>query len=401
MNDFFKSIYAYCKEAQLDSLWFWVVPIFTILLIWLMTTFGLKIFAKQRKLKTVFFVNRSWIISSLIVAGIIISIICFCWSKNYFVQNHLQLSFLIALTISMFIPILRLLFLKSYYTKESIKEITDQPKTLTQFNNAVILVKRSYRKNKLFFLIPAFGFLFLLFYLYQGTNLISIVYDNSGSMIQNNAIDALSETFDNLQENNEITLTTLDGFTTQDDPSGKPSMKELFCINRFSSLKGGNVVSFNNPVEAKNGLSQASNVCFGSPICESIWKTYLFIKETKTNQIYKNKLLIIITDGLDNIGESLKVGKFFFDDGGFVEWFPPENVFVIDYSGGVSSSFMQRCQSAGCDIYPAENNKQAYLDALDNALQSFKNNWYMVYWTIFIYFLFSIIGLLIQPKKIL
>jgi len=153
-------------------------------------------------------------------------------------------------------------------------------------------------------------------------------------------------------------------------------------------------------VEAKQGLSQASNPCFGSPICESIWKTYLFIKETKTNQLYKNKLLIVITDGKDNIDESLKSSKFFFDDKGFIDLFPPENVFVIDYSIDTSSTFIQRCQNAGCDIYPASNNKQAYLDALDNALQSFKNNWYLIYWTILVYFLFTIVGLLIQPKKI-
>ena len=51
MNDFFKSIYAYCKEAQLDSLWFWVVPIFTILLILVNDYFRIKDFCQTKKIE--------------------------------------------------------------------------------------------------------------------------------------------------------------------------------------------------------------------------------------------------------------------------------------------------------------------------------------------------------------
>jgi hypothetical protein len=401
MNDFIKSFSTYCKVAQFNSILFWAIPLCTIILIWVMTTIGLKIFTKRKNLKTVFIVNRAWIISSLFAAGVLVSLICFWWSKNYFAQRPLQLSLIISLIIAMFIPIICLLNLRSYYTQEGIKEITDQPKTINQLDSTITFTKKIFRRNKLYFLIPSIGFIFLLFYFYKGTNLISLVYDNSGSMIQTNAIDALSETFDNLDDNNEITLTTLEGFTSPNDPAGKPSLKDLMLINKSFAIKGGKVVSFNNPIEAKSGLSQVSEPCFGSPICEAVWKTYLQIKETKTNQDYKNKLLIIITDGMDNIDESLNSGKFFFDDAGFSEYFPAENVFIIDYSQGTTSAFIQRSQSAGCDIYPAENNKQAYLDALDNALQSFKNNLYLIYWTIIVVALFTIVGLLIQPKKII
>jgi hypothetical protein len=400
MNDFIKSLSTYIREAQINSILFWAIPFGTLLLTWLLTTIGLKLFTKRKILKTIFLVSRAWIISSLIVAGILVGLICFLWAKNYFAHNSLQLTLLLSLIIVMMIPVIRLIIIRNHYTQEGVKEIIDQPKTINQLDATITYLKKAFRRNKIYFLIPSIGFLFLLFYLNKGTNLISLVYDNSGSMIQSNAIDALSETFDNLEVNNEITLTTLEGFTTPEDPAGKVSMKDLMLVNKSSALKGGNIVSFNNPVEAKQGLSQASNPCFGSPICESIWKTYLFIKETKTNQLYKNKLLIIITDGKDNIDESLKSGKFFFDDSGFIDLFPPENVFVIDYSIDTSSTFILRCQNTGCDIYPASNNKQAYLDALDNALQSFKNNWYLIYWTILIYFMFTIVGLLIQPKKI-
>jgi len=403
MNDFIKSFGTYSKEAQFDAISFWAFPICTIAFIWLLTTAGLKIFTKRKKLKTVFVANRAWIISSLIVGCILIGLICFWWSKNYFAQTPLQLSLLISFTITMLIPVLCLLNLRSYYTQEGIKEITDQPKTVNQLDATITFAKRVFRKNKLYFLIPTIGFLFLLFYLNKGTNLISLVYDNSESMQQTTAIDALSETFEKLQENNEIILTTLEGYQETDKPPvAKTTLKEIMAVNKSSNLKGGNVVAFLNPGDARNGLTQISNQCYGSPICESIWKTYLYIMETKSNQTYANKLMIVVTDGNDNLlAESLASGKFFFDDKNFGEYFPSDKVFIIDYSNGKSNPFMQRSENARCDIYPAENNKQAYLDALDNALQSFKNNWFLIYWTIVIFLLFTIVGLLIQPKKII
>ena len=300
----------------------------------------------------------------------------------------------------MLIPVFSLFNLRSYYTPEGIKEITDQPKTAHQLTDVIVLTKKAFTTNKFYFFIPLLGFLLLFLYFYKGTNLITLVYDNSASMQSTSAIDALSETFEKLEDNNEIVLTTLEGYLKTDQAISKTNLKDIMVARKYSSLKGGNVVAFANPIDAKNGLTQISNDCNGSPICEALWKTYLFVQETKPNQTFDKKLLIVITDGADNIDATLASGKFLFDDEKFSEFYPSENTFVIDYSNGTSTSFLQRCTSAGCDIYPAENNKQAYLDALDNALQSFKNNWFLIYWTIIIFSVFTIIALLIQPKKI-
>lgn len=402
MTDFFKSFNTYCKEAEFSSIWFWAFPTGTFLFIWVLTVLGVKIFGKRKKLKTVFVINCAWTINSMLAAGILIGLICFKWSRNHFAQEHTQLSLLISLTIAMVIPVFAILKLRSYYSPEGIKEITDQPKTAHQLNAVIVLTKKAFSENKFYFIIPLVGFFFLTFYFYKDTNLISLVYDNSESMQQTTAVDALSETFDKLDKNNEVILTTIEGYQEGDQPPvEKTSMKEIMSVSKFSNLKAGNVVAFATPTDAKNGLTQISNLCYGSPISESIWKTYLYIKETKANQEFSKKLLIVMTDGADNLlAESLKSGDFFFNDEGFAEYFPSENVFIIDYSQGASTPFMQRCMDAGCDVYPAENNKQAYLDALDNALQSFKNDWFLIYWTILIYTLFTIIALLIAPKKI-
>lgn len=401
MTEFLKSFSTYCKEAEFSSIMFWAFPICTLLFIWLLTTIGVKIFSKRKKLKTVFVINRAWIISSLIAAGILIGLICFWWSRNFFAQHPYQLALLISITIAMLIPVFSLFNLRSYYTPEGIKEITDQPKTAHQLTDVIVLTKKAFTTNKFYFFIPLLGFLLLFLYFYKGTNLITLVYDNSASMQETTAIEALSETFSNLEPNNEIVLTTLDGYQLTDvTPAVKQTMNEIMAESKYSNLRGGNVVAFTNPTDARSGLSQISKDCNGSPVSEALWKTFLFVQQTKPNQTFDKKLLIVITDGADNIDATLASGKFLFDDEKFSEFYPSENTFVIDYSNGTSTSFLQRCTSAGCDIYPAENNKQAYLDALDNALQSFKNNWFLIYWTAIIFSLFTIIALLIQPKKI-
>lgn len=401
MNEFLKSFSTYCKEAEFNSITFWAFPLLTLFLIWLLTTFGVKIFSKRKKLKTVFAINRVWVISSLITAATIIGIICYMWSKNLFATNHNELSLLISLTVAMLIPVIALFNLRSYYTTEGIKEITDQPKTANQLNAVIVLTKKAFTANKIYFLIPLIGFLFLLFYFYKGTNLISLVIDNSGSMTQTDALTAIGETFDKLDENNQIVLTTLNGPNYIPNTNAKTSITELMQVKKSGNLLAGNVIAFQNPSEAKSALSQITGFECCSPVCESIWKSFLFIKETKASETYGHKLLVVFTDGADSyISESLKTGKFFFDDEGFAEYFSPENVFIIDYSGGVSNIFMQKCNDSGCDVYAAENNKQGYLDALDNALQTFKNNWYLIYWTLIIFSVFTIIALLIQPKKI-
>jgi hypothetical protein len=406
MEQFFNDFGKYCTEASYGTFWFWGIPIVTVLGIWLLTTIGMKVFRPQGKLKTAFMVNKAWIICSLFAAFAIITIICYRWSQNIFAaaSEDYRLSWLIALIIAMVIPIIAFFNLRRYYNQEGIKEVTDQPTTKLQLDATIPLLKRAFERIKWFYIIPVVAFFFLLFLINKGTNLISIVYDNSISNSRN-AIDALSETFSSLEENNEIVLTTLDGVVSGEY---KNNIAEIMAISQSAKLNAGKVVFYNNPKDAMNGAqSQLSIESPNSPISESIWKMWLQVTENKINQSYKNKLLIVITDGDDQLCSTLQSGRFFFDDNKFAEYFSPDNVFVIDYSGENklqfcnNNYFIQRFETAGCNIYPAENSKNSYLDALDEALQSFKNNWNIIFWTIFIVALFTIIALLIPPKKII
>jgi hypothetical protein len=401
METLFNSLGYYFRIAEYNSFEFWVFPAVTILLIWLLVIVGLKVFTRRnRQFKTVYYIHKAWIISSLAVSAVIIGLICYWWSINFFSDHPWQISLLLSLIISLLVPVLKLRKLRNYFTFESIKDITLLPKTSNKFDETIVTAKKAYFKNKLFYFILLTGFLLLLFSLSKGRNLISIVFDNSTSLDKKNAIEALSETLNNLESNNEIILTTLDGL--DEFLSGaKSSMDEITEVKNYAMLKAGNVVPFSDPSSAARGLNQINNQCWGSPICESIWKSYLYIRNTKTNNIYKNKLMIIMTDGEDDIRKSIDSDRFFLDDEEFAGEFPADKIFIVDYSDGEMNPLLEKFGEYGCDSYIVTNDKQDYLDALDTALGSFKNNWYLIIWTIILTTIMVLCGIFIEPRKII
>lgn len=400
MEELVKIFGEYIKKAEFSSLIFWIYPICTFLAIWVLTTIGLKIIPKGKsKHTTVFRIHKFWIVVSLFVATIIIALLCFWWATNYFAYNPVQLSLLISLFIALLVPIIVFWMLRGYFTNDDIKEISQQPKTPIQQEEIITTSKKSYQKIKLYYFALLLGFLLLLFALNSGKNLISIVFDNSGSMESKNSIEALSETFDNLGKNNEIVLTTLEGLGAN-SLGGKNTINEILAVKNYSQLQAGNVVYFTDPISAKSGLNQITNQVWGSPICESIWKSYLYVKSNLSNNSYKNKVLIIITDGDDNVGNSIQSSKFFFDDEEFANYYTSDKTFIIDYSDGVTNPLLQKFQEVGCETFNVTNTKQDYIDALDATLNAFKNNWYLIVWVVIITSILSIIALLIEPKKI-
>ena len=397
MNEFFKSIVEFCKLAAVGSLVFWLIPLFTLFSIWALSAVQLKVINREQRNKSLFLIHRSSIVSALVAATLLIGLTCFWWTSNYFSQHHLEISLLFSLVLALGIALISLIRLSSYFTQSRIKQIQPLPKTQSQAQLAYNMGKRSFNAAKYYFLLPTLGFLLLLLLLIVHNNLINIVFDNSSSMSTRNGISALAKTFDKLQDNNEIILTTVDGLN--DDRSlEKPNMGEIMKATSTTSLKGGNVSFFNTPEEAKTGVNSIDTHPNVSPICESIWKSYLYLKENKGEKNYKNTVMVVITDGFDDITESLKTGKFFYDNEGFTDTFPADKVIIIDYSNGANTPFMQRFNDAGCYIYNAENSEAAYLEGLDRALESFKNNWNLIYWTLFIFLVFAITSIFIQPK---
>jgi hypothetical protein len=396
---FFLSFGQYAKDANI--LWTVLTPLLTLVAIYLFTIGGLSISVKKYKFKRVFLIHKSLIISSLLVAMVLVATLCYNWSKNLFAESHLELAFLISLLLSFVVPIVSFAVLRGYWEKTRVNEIVEQPISAEQARNNIPFINKAFNENKIWYLLPLIGFLFLLFSLNRGTNLISVVYDNSTSMDGNNAIDALSKTFESLDKNNEIIFTNLNNNQSQLD-NCKRTLQDIFAIKQSSTIKAGLCSIYDTPESAKQNFQSTFAESLGSPICEVIWKMWLFTKEYKGNNEYKNKLLIVITDGDDLIvkDDLKRNSKFLFDNIEFAEYYTPDNTHIIDYSEGGDGIVIKKFEESGAIVYPAVASVDDYLSALDDALLSFQNNIYLIIWVIVICALGTIIGLIITPKKI-
>jgi len=397
---FFQNFGQYCLNAK-DSLGYCILtPLATVAAIWLLAFIVLKVLAGGN-LKTIFQIHRALIISSLVVAMILVAIISYCWSKNIFVKNKAELAFIISLTIAFIVPIISFAWLRSYWNKYRINNITGQPISAEQARSNIPFINRAFNKNKLFYLLPLIGFLFLLFALNSGKNLISIVFDNSVNMDLNAATGALSKTLSRLDEHNEIIFTNLNNKIS--DKEDNVSFKDILAIKQSKKIKVGSNYAYNTPKDANLSFQSTLSDAEGNPICEAIWKMWLFTKETKANNEYKNKLLIVITDGNENyidVNSLQQVGKFFYEDVEFADYYAPENTHVIDYSKAGPGIVVKKFEENGASIYSAVTSSDDYLSAFDNALLSFQKNSYLIAWTIAICVLFTLIGLCITPKKV-
>lgn len=400
IKDFFQNFWQYSKEANI--LWSVLTPIITLAAIWLLAFIGLKLFANTGRLRTVFMIHRALIVSSLLVAMVLVAIICYCWTKNITAESHLELAFIISLIFAFIVPIVSLILLRGYWEKTKVNEIIHQPVSSVQAQNNIPFINKAFNKTKIWYFLPFIGFLFLLFSMNSGKNIISIIYDNSISMNGSNAISALTQTFGKLDVNNEIIFTNLNN-RGSDLSTCKTSINDILAIKQSNKIKVGSCIPYNTPEEAKLNFQSTLSVAEGSPICEVIWKMWLFTKENnKANNIYKNKLLIIITDGDDLlVKEDLQQNnKFLFDDTEFAEFYTPEDMHIVDYSTDGNSLVIEKFRDYGATVYPAVTSVDDYLSALDDALLSFQKNIYLIVWTIVICILGTIIGLVITPKKI-
>ncbi|MBE5322025.1 VWA domain-containing protein [Pedobacter sp. MR2016-19] len=397
MDALLYSLSDYWSNAKFSEILFWVFPFSTFLGIYVLTLILCKLFPVSSPVLTVFSIYRAWIIASMCASLIIVSLISVWWAINFFSSNPWQMSLLLSLILSLSSAAIALLSLKTRFKKNRSNEILEIPATLGKREANFLYVGKRFRKLKIYWLLPLSGFLFLLAGLTKGQNLISIIYDNSASMVQTNAQSALAETFAKLDVRNQITLTTLEGLDAPDDPQAKTSVTQLINMTDPSALKAGKVMFFENPRAAEEGLAQISNACMGSPILESVWKTFLYT--SKDRETFDNKIMIVITDGLDNMDEKLLTGPFVFEFEEFQNAYPPDKLFVINYGQEGQSNLIKKFELAGCEVTVAGNNKQNYLEALDNALGSFKSDLNILYWTLLTVLIFSVAGIMINPPN--
>lgn len=401
INSLFHDFREYFSLADYASIDVWLYPGITLLALLLLTIVNVQLLNRSPLQKTVFHIHKSAILASVIGATIWVGTICFLWLNDFYKSNHLEASHLTSLILSLSLGIFHLLRLRAFFAPNKLKEIISLPFTETQYMIYRIRAIHWFKRLQRFFLLVPIGYLMLLGLLNSGTNLISFVIDNSSSMKNvsfDMGKDAIAKTLRSLGSNNHILIT----WFTQDS-SSKESFDSITKSTNTSGLRG-ETHFYSTPEEAINVLNSIQIVA-DSPISEAVWQNYLTAKQ-RSGTDYEQKALIVITDGADNIAQSIATSSFFCAIPEFNEIYPSECINIIDIQGSFDAglhnqpglSFLKKSASCSYPIYNGSSLEE-YTSNLDFVLSDYQKNWNLITWTIILVLLSLFLSLLIQTKR--
>jgi hypothetical protein len=406
MQDFFgqlgKGFLQYWNEIKTADLsyWFWLPGI--LLAAWLVS-FGFRFIMAKNKFpyKTIFTIHRRIAAGAAVTGFIFALLMIYWWATKFYDRHPLAFIHLLCLFLLLLLPIINLLVLRRYYKREALREITSQPKTEIQQITFADTARKSFAILKRWGILVAAGGLLgtAIWGLKSDKNLVSIVIDNSSSMDQAliNGKQALTNTFTMLNKNTNIIITSF-----KNEPAAqKKTVDDVLRINKYGNVSVTQF--FENPGDAINAINGISAEG-GSPILQNIWENYLFVKQTRDIKQYKNTCLLVITDGIDNLNESIANNpKFLCQSPEFNEIFPSENFHFIDVEGNYEfdSAVIQRIalfdKAVKCG-YDIQNGKSLddYILATEDALKDFKKDWRLPIWMGIIYLIYVLTILFIN-----
>ncbi len=415
MSNFFIQMFQSFKAYLYGSHWdfeFFIYITGAFLVVFLISLFVLSVFIRRREALRlrVFKIFRIAFIACCVTLFAIVAIISTFLVTGVYYTHPLQFSHLLAFGLICILLSVLLAIFAGQFRGDQIKSLTGMPATRGDENDKRVKLSKGFTRMKLWYLLPMLGFLFLLLIYFQPKNLISIVLDNSDTMLETankgeskyeTARDALAGTIGHISMFNHFVVTTIDR------KGGKHDYATIMGTTDFSKLRGISQY-FDN---ASSALNYINSIPIGgdSPITEIIYSNLLFIQKTIPIENYTNIYLLIITDCRENgCLLDLQASKnYLCKDAKFNNIFSGDQVTLIDLEGNFANRtymnnpdlvLMQRCIDCGFSIEDGSS-EDSYEDALKGVLQKFFFDWHLIAWVLFFYLLNGVFVILIHPKN--
>ena len=410
LGNFFKEFKSYVVDPDSSTkIYLIILPIIGIYLLSLILP-KFKFISKNKN--TAFKVYKSYFISSLLVSTILFCLAIYAWVinfKGYFEESY-RFVFLLSLFVTFLFAIIKYMELGELYKRNNLKNITIQPITHIGENQKYLSLKKDFEKFKLWLFLPAIGFL-LLFLFHKKHTLVSIVIDASGSMSEILATGkkGLIETF------SEVDYKTTDFIISVTPKQGGDDKCNYTTFSSILEVTDPNKICIEGPKvfhdESPNDFIDNVTVYKGSSgyILHSIWQNYLRSKQIAEDTTYDEKIMLVASDFIEVYDESFKAESYylpsFFDSSicdekyGFSDFYN-ENAFLInldDKRGTFVTKFEECYPNSIYDGYDAE----IYISAIKEIFTDIKpKTWYFIMWLATFYIIFSLIIIIINPKKL-
>ncbi len=403
MTDLLDVIDDYLRQAAYDSLEFWLYPFGVLLACWmvfLLIRFG-RFRRKDEAVSDEYQIYSNLVVAASIVSFLLIGGCCYAWSTGFYNRSGFEFSHLLALLFSIGISIGAFYTWRSFFTQRKLQNIVNYGLTEEIQQRREWSAKQNFQRTKFWLLLPALGFLMLWLVQNRNYNLVSFVVDNSPTMGESIfggdaplevGKDALSQTFEELDEYTDIIIST---FQSGDY---KSSASDIVMLGNSNQLLGVN--AFYEGINKDDAIFYVENdlevVGGQSPICETIWKNFLFAREQTDDKTYENTLLVIVTDGREN---NVDVNQFLCEQPEFNEFYPPENVYLINLDNMGFNDFIQKAENCGYTVEDGTD-MASYVGALEDIMRDFTSNWFFVIWLAIIYVVMTLIAFLVNPQRI-
>lgn len=217
--------------------------------------------------------------------------------------------------------------------------------------------------------------------------LVSFVIDNSKSMQEqlNFLVAGLREIAPSIQDNIDYVITYIPECEDCDSYNSKVNLSVEQIITKKSEDLNAENVAFSNMNEALSHLEGIQFTNLGSPLFDCIWSNYLTCKEEASSKNYQKKILLVFSDGEDNLfSENVAVmppnNCFFYLEGGQMKSFF-DQISFISYQGMGGTRLFDAC--GDIPLYDG-NESSNIVKALSKELRNHILDWS------FIYFLMSI-----------
>jgi hypothetical protein len=415
MSEFFNLLFQNFSQYVKLSRWdfeFFLYLFGSLVVIILLTLALLAVINTRRdplRLRVFQILRVSFIALCIGLFGLIGLISCFVVTGSYY-SHPVQFSHLLTLVILSIILVALLFFFSRHFRDSRLHHITPLPVNDKDATDKKSKLNKSFNRLKLWYLLPLAGFLFLLIIYTLPKNLISVVIDNSDTMLEmgqkgeskfETARDALGATIGNIGPLNHFVVTSIDRSALKHD------FATITSTTDFSKLRG--ISQFFTDQEST--LSYITSLPLGgdSPITEIIYNNMLFIQKNVPVNKYSNIYLLIITDCRENgCLNDLQEGKnFLCKESRFNDLFTGEQVTLIDLEGNYNNQtyvnnpdliFLQRMIDCGFTVEDGST-EDSYLDSLSGVLERFFFDKHMILWAIVIYLIHGLFVFLINPKN--
>jgi hypothetical protein len=402
MNDLTTTLEAIFTQAKYGELFFWGVPFIAVIITFLFTKVLIMTTAVNNSTNSEYRILFSFLKASAILAAIGIGIMCYLFNTRYYTDYEYNLSHLLGLILILGIGVSSIFQISRTYNRNKTKDLSRFPITRLELQNTNTFLRTSFKNLKLWLILPVLGFLVLLINSSEDKNLVSIVLDTSASMKEANSSgeipleisrDALYNVVSSFGENTDVVFTTFNEGTRKENIIGitSTSINNLLGENTLFTGEQKNVLlDFIRNIDTDNT---------NSPICETIWKNYLFTEEQSLMDNYANITSIVITDGLDvlTLNKENTLSGFFCENQNYSTLFGT-NVNLIQLESTLNpddernaSVIFDKASSCGYNVADGTNQLN-YNDALSNILSDYKKNNFFLYIMIGITMLFLLLG---------